>query len=139
MKQPVIDELVHELDIIFPDDDITINGKLVVVREFGFMEGLKLQVRAKPFLDALAAALGDNNDLTLDLLGELFSEYDDLVSHMMSLSTGLTVAEIAKLSDTQGQELLMKFWQVNQRFFVNRLLTRKVAAWKKVNPPDLDA
>lgn len=127
-----------ELEIIAPDVEVTLaNGRIVTVREYSFLDGLRLQNLAAPVLDALASS----EDITVQRLSEVFGEHAELMPALMTAACDLPAATIRKLSDHDGQLLLAAFWRVNKDFFVQRLLVRKVQRWQPQSSepaPDLD-
>lgn len=127
-----------ELEIIAPDVEVTlVNGRIITVREYAFLDGLKLQNTAAPVLDALA----DGEDITVQRLSQVFGEHAELMPTLMAAACDLSASEIRALNDHDGQVLLAAFWRVNKDFFVQRLLVRKVQRWQPQSSepaPDLD-
>lgn len=116
-----------DLDILHPDRQLLIDGHMVTVNELTFTQGLRSHKVIAPIVQDLQEVLlhVDNpEDASLDDLQGLFAEHSDAFLHLITLSTGLEPRFIDLLGDTDGQRLLLTFWQVNALFFVRRLLER---------------
>lgn len=116
---------VNDVEILSPDQEITIDGRVVLVREYRFFEGLKLRARARPFFDDLyslfvLAGPAPSFDDVSDLLGE----HEAAVVDMVALSTGCEPEWIRGLDDQDGDTLLVTWWLVNAGFFIRRVMRR---------------
>ncbi len=115
----------NEAEILFPDRQININGQIITVSEFTFLQGMQLNHIAQPLIAAIGKALTEDSEPGFSALSEIFATYSDALIELVSVSTGMAADDIASLSDTEGQMLLMTFWSVNKSFFINRLMLVK--------------
>jgi hypothetical protein len=121
----------QDLEILFPEREIAIDGERIVLREYTFMEGLRIGREH-------AALLADLRDLFLGAGGEASPEIEIdaltgvLAAHagslvaLMALASGREPAWIESLSDAHGQDLLMAWWGVERDFFGRRLAAAAV-------------
>ena len=116
-----------DLGILMPDDDLVIKGKKILVREYRFFEGLKMQAdpAVKPFFDDLYVLLAEASrppsfDDVLDLIGR----HVDTVAHMVGLAIDRPAEWVQSLGESDGDALLLTWWQVNSGFFVRRVMRR---------------
>lgn len=114
----------QEIDILHPDREMTLSGEAVTVREYGFVEGLKLQQRARAMIEALGELLAQGEPSLMDLQS-VFSADEHLLTSMLAQAIDRPPEFVAGLSDRQGQDLLMTWWAVNADFFVKRLVAAR--------------
>lgn len=125
----------EELEILIPEREITVAGKTVTVREFSFMEGLRLAVVVSPMVSDMEALFSDSKaEVDVMTLQTLFANHSDALMKLMAVATSLDASVIEGLNDNDGQLLLMTFWAVNKGFFVNRLIMRR--AVREANPQE---
>lgn len=125
MEQNVKTE--NEAQVLVPDQEITLNGTNILVREFGFREGLKAETIATGIIrdfSSLAKEKGENLDLS-DVSG-IFAHHWDAFVLLLSMSTGQTVEWINALDDQNGSMLMYTFWVVNSGFFMRRLMANLI-------------
>ena len=116
---------MDDLEVLHPEREVRIDGQTVTVREFGFLEGLRLRERIAPLLDDLGELLRNHGDAVgIDDLEAIVARHDALWVDLMARATGLDAGRIRSLGDRDGQMLLLAFWEVNSGFFVRRLVTR---------------
>lgn len=118
-------ENANDLEILAPDREITLTtGEKVTVREYGFMEGLRIQNLAAGLLEDLTRLFLDEPEKAQDLavLEEVFSRHSYVIADLMALSAGKDREWVEGLNDTDGQVLMMSWWSVNTGFFVRRLV-----------------
>jgi hypothetical protein len=119
-----------EIQILHPDQVVLVGGEQVTVREFRFMEGLRVQAQAAPMLEDLAALLvpGASDKLEIEPLLEVFAAHGEIFEQLLAKSTGRSVEWVRGLSDEDGRTLAFAFWSANSGFFVRRLMTRVLSA-----------
>lgn len=129
MSEQDKDQAASDLEVLNPDRSLVIGKppREITVREFRFLEGLKVHVLAKPIVDDMLKLFGttDIEQIDLDRLGEVFANHDDELVSMMCIAADVDAEFIASLSDADGQQLFLTFWQVNMLFFVRRLLAKR--------------
>lgn len=140
-----------DLVILNPHQAITIAGRAIVVREYGFVEGLRLQPLTQPIMDALFEAVGGGSPPELELvLGILASHYDALIA-LICASADVDAEWIHSLGQDDGYALMLTWWTVNGPFFIRRVVQRQAAQRAVENlragqtstppslPPDMEA
>ncbi|MBS0599536.1 MAG: hypothetical protein JSR92_19940 [Proteobacteria bacterium] len=111
-----------DLNILHPERIIRVAGREVTVREYGFMQGLRIAAAAAPIIAELADAAERSLDVEL-VLATLAAHPAELVA-LIAAATDLTPAQIEALPDDEGQLLLLTWWAVNAPFFVRRVVMR---------------
>jgi len=117
---------VEDLAILHPDREVTIAGRPLVIREYGFVEGLKMRAIAQPFIDALYALTdgsGGRPPSFLDveaLLGEHFEHVIPLIAKAADIESEW----ISSLSDEDGYRLMQEWWLATSGFFIRRVVER---------------
>ena len=116
-------EKSNEAEILFSEQQLEIKGEKLTVREFSFIEGLRVNQMVRPFIKSMRHVFTEEDkDSDFSSMSAVFSDHMDVLIDLMSISTGQPVEWFSTLSDTEGQTLLMAFWSVNKAFFINRLL-----------------
>lgn len=111
-----------DLAILHPERVIRVAGREVTVREYGFVQGLRIQAAAAPIISALADAAEGRFDVEA-VLAILAAHPAELVA-LIAAATELAPAEIEALPDDEGQLLMLTWWTVNAGFFVRRVAMR---------------
>lgn len=129
-------EPANDAEVLDPDQELTLNGVTIVVKEFRMMQGMKVAARVKGLLKAMGALFVESEDAGIDELSDLLVSREDEFLFLLSESTGQPAEWIQGLSDADGQTLLMTFWTVNKTFFINRLLIKRIVTLRR--EPDND-
>lgn len=120
------DTAAEEMEILIGQREIEIAGETITVREYTFVEGLRVDAiacRLKTELSELFVGGEDGPELVFDLnrLDAVLGENADEFIQLQSMASGRSVAWVEGLNNADGQLLKMTWWMVNQHFFVNRL------------------
>lgn len=121
-----------DLDVLHPERALTVGGRAVTVREYSFIEGLRIQQRVRPIVAGLEAA-AEGGDVSMDVLDELVARHTDDVLALVAQACDQPVEWVRGLSDEDGQALLLAWWGVCSRFFIRRLVMRR--AWQAAQQP----
>lgn len=146
-----------DLAILHPDGRVQLRGRTVLMREYGYIEGLQLQAGIKPLLEGLYAIFAKSDTPPSALaVRNVFAEHATTIQWLMAQAITAypsdpealpvfteTIAKaaawVATLDDIEGDALLTVWWGVNAGFFTRRfrerLLAEREAARQSV-PPD---
>lgn len=123
--EPAAAEGADDLNVLHPNLVAKLNGRQVVVREYGFIEGLELQAELQPFLDGLYEMAKGGTLVPLHEIVGLLGRHSTLIAHAIAIAADVDPQEVLELKDQQqGQALLMKWWVVNGPFFWRCVLDR---------------
>ncbi|HGM5881346.1 TPA: DUF6631 family protein [Stenotrophomonas maltophilia] len=147
---PEPEGIADELDILAAQQQGQVDGKTVIVREYGFFEGARVLPVAAPLLADLQPLFeGRDAPLMLEVTDVLLS-HPDVIRHLLACAIAPppgdstdTAAEVrAKeawletLNETDGERMLLLWWQANGNFLLRRLLRNAVG--KKVSQSATD-
>lgn len=148
-------DAAEALGILHPERSIAIGDRVLQVREYGYIEGLKLQSAAKPFLDDLYQAfLRSDEPPSADEIADIMATH--IVTVQWMIAQAITpdhqddpqkfVADVAGnatwingLDEGAGDLLTAVWWEVNKRFFTRRLQRRALAAGTAARRESLSA
>ncbi|WP_420598640.1 DUF6631 family protein [Neptuniibacter sp.] len=123
-KLEVEDPQNDDLVILHPEQDVTIHGRKLTVREYGFVEGLKLRPLMKPLLDDLYQLQKNGHKIDLDATLDAVANHTDIITRLIATSAEVEAEWVAKLNDADGHLLFMTWWGVCGPFFVRKLSDR---------------
>lgn len=120
-----------DLSTLHPDASITVGGRDVLIREYGFIEGMRVRAFMKPFTADLDRLFGAS-DVLVDEVMEVVGEHIDIVKKAIAQSIAAPgrdaspedVAWLGTLNDQDGDRLLITWWGVNGLFFVRSIVRR---------------
>lgn len=110
-------QAAEDLNVIFPDLTITINGQPVSVLEYPFMTWLEIKSGCGDLIEALAEFLGQQDNINADEILEFFENHFHEIQPLVLKSLNIPI-QLDQLSDTEMQNLLFAWWQVNKHFFL---------------------
>ncbi len=114
-----------DLAILHPQREVIVAGRTLTIREYGFVEGMRMRALAQPFTESLyqhASVGGDAPDFSA--METLIADHLDEVLQLIAASADVDVDWIASLNDTDGYRLMQAWWLVNSGFFIRRVLQR---------------
>jgi hypothetical protein len=119
-----------DLAVLHPDVVVTIAGRQLTVREYGFLEGLRLRPMYQPLLNDLTDLLNEPEAPIAQITGAL-ARHADLLVQLMAQAASCEIEFVEGLSDSDGQELMRVWWVVNCHFFLrqarDQLVTTRLA------------
>ncbi|MEI2428693.1 hypothetical protein RDV84_00165 [Lysobacter yananisis] len=139
-----------ELQVLHPDRALPIADRMLVLREYGFFEGLQVSGLAKPFTDALFQLLKQSSEMPpVEDFVDVVGEHTEVVRHLVAWSATAqnddpaefarqvseTAAWINTLGESDGELLLLAWWGVNGPFFTRRLFRKRVEAESRLAGP----
>jgi hypothetical protein len=114
-----------ELNVLHPEREVTIAGRRIVIREYGFVEGLKMRAIAQPFVDALYALVAPTSSApSFSEVESLLADHSDCVLELMARAADVEREWIENLSDSDGYYLMQEWWIVAGNFFIRRVVQR---------------
>lgn len=125
-KAPAAKTADNELEVLHPERHLVLGGKKVAVREYGHVEWLRLLPRAEPMVAAIAAKLDAGREVSYEDALNILVEHTDALMPLVHQAADL--ADDTQLTPDDGELLLMTWWGVNGRFFVQRALNRVAIA-----------
>ena len=110
-----------ELEILHSERKLSLGGQVITVREFSFTEGMRAVVIAQGLLQEMVVLFRDSEEVDLGALELLFAQHMDALGELMAMATDTDPLWISRLSDEEGQQLYLTFWEVNRGFFTRRI------------------
>lgn len=140
------------LAVLHPEIEVLVAHRVVRIREYGYVEGLKLQAAVAPFLDALYALFDAGGEPPsahdiAELVGEHVVTVQWLIAQALTpldddpAAFAAAVEEnarwVGRLGEMDGDRLTTLWWGVNTGFFTRRLQRRlqaRLAAQRRAAP-----
>ncbi|WP_312679869.1 DUF6631 family protein [Stutzerimonas nitrititolerans] len=113
-----------DLEVLHPNRSATIAGRSVTVREYGFIEGMRLRPLLQPFLDDLHTMMLGDALPGLDQITMTLGAHIDAVSEAVAIAADVELEWLAGLSQDDGMHLLMLWWGANGPFYVRSVRNR---------------
>lgn len=115
---------VNELDVLHPEREVMIAGERVMVREYGGVEWMRLQVTAAPIIDRLTQLMETGNHPSFEDAHSVIAGHIDDLLPLISQASGLSVERINELGPVDLENLILAWWGANGSFFVQRAINR---------------
>lgn len=120
------------LEILHPERTATIAGRAIVVREYGFVESMRLHHLIQPILADLRTAVESGGVPTLDTVLGVLAAHGDAIVTLLACAADVEPEWVAGLSAPDGEALLYLWWGANGPFWlggvVNRIAAERIAA-----------
>ena len=113
-----------DLDVLYPNREALIAGRKIVLREYGFVEGLRLRPLTRPFADDLYTVFGKGTPPGYEEVLDIIGRHADTVLELAAIAADVEVEWVRKLSSADGDLLLLLWWGANSPFFIQNLLRR---------------
>jgi hypothetical protein len=114
-------DAAEQLAQLHPDRSLTLGGRAITIREYGFFEGLDVADRAAMFIADLIG-LSEGGTLRYAQVRRLFGRHRAVIPSIAAQAAEVAVDWLLALSDDE-QELYMATWfAVNAGFFVREVL-----------------
>ncbi|MFC5525212.1 DUF6631 family protein [Rhodanobacter ginsengisoli] len=133
------DEGRNDVAVMHPELSLPIDGRVVVVHEYGFTQGLRVRARAKALVSDLQASIEVGEALTEDMM-DVLATHGELLKDLMAeslvrlppeadaeaIASALAIerAWVGQLGDADGNLLLSAWWGVCGPFFVRQVARR---------------
>lgn len=113
-----------DLEVLHPEQKLTLGGQMVTVREYGFVESLRIRPLMKPFLNDLHELASTGSDMPLDEVFDLIAKHQDSCLELAAIAADVDQAFVESLSSPEGENLLLAWWGANGPFFSRQLQMR---------------
>lgn len=110
-----------DLAILHPDRTLVLGGRTIVLREYGFFEGLDVADRAAGFIADLIAA-SDDGALRYAHVRRLFGRHRAVIPVIAAQAGDVEVAWLGALPPDELELYLATWFAVNAAFFVREVL-----------------
>ena len=110
-----------DLAILHPDRTLVLGGRTIVLREYGFFEGLDVADRAAGFIADLIAA-SDDGALRYAHVRRLFGRHRAVIPVIAAQAGDVEVAWLESLPPDELELYLATWFAVNAAFFVREVL-----------------
>lgn len=117
-----------DLDILHPERTLTLAGRELTVREYGFVEGLRLRPLMQPLLDDLHQAIATGKLPELEQVLVILATHYEASLDLVAVAADVERAWLDKLTQDEGYLLLTVWWSVNGPFFLRSVIQRIAAA-----------
>ncbi|HHB9431419.1 TPA: DUF6631 family protein [Stenotrophomonas maltophilia] len=148
---PEPEGIADELDILAAQQQRQVGGKTIIVREYGFFEGARILPAAAPLLADLQPLFEGRDAPSMLEVTDVLLSHPDLIRHLLACAIAPASGEVQDaaaevraqeawletLNETDGEQMLLLWWQANGNFLLRRLLRNAVG--KKVSQSATDA
>lgn len=111
----------EQLAQLHPDRSLTLGGRALTLREYGFFEGLDVADRAGAFIDDLIA-MSEDGRLRYAQVRRLFGRHRTVVPMIAAQAADVDVAWLEALADDELELYMATWFAVNAAFFVREVL-----------------
>ena len=110
-----------DLAVLHPDRTLTLGGRAITLREYGFFEGLDVADRAAAFIADLIAA-SDDGALRYAQVRRLFGRHRAVIPAIAAQAGDVDAAWLEALPPDDLELYLATWFAVNAAFFVREVL-----------------
>lgn len=116
------DSAAESIAALQPDARITVAGREVTVREYGYFEGCEVAHRAQGFIADLLAAAKDGQ-LRYAHARRLFGPHQAVVVEIAAQAAGVEPEWVRSLAPADADTFMATWFAVNVGFFVREVVT----------------
>lgn len=116
-----------DLQVLHPDQLVIIAGREVTVREYRFVEGLRLQPLYADFVNDIFERLDNGEQPEIHHVIELLGRYEQQLIELIAAAADVEIDWIKGLPDSEGMHLMYAWWTANVAFFMRRVHSRIAA------------
>lgn len=124
-----------DLEVLHPERQCSIAGRDLLMREYGFVEGLKLRPLYAPLIETLKPVLAEGELPDLEQILDLLVDHAERLPQLMASACDQPLEWVVSLGHEQGHNLMLVWWGVNGPFFVRsaagQLLSKKVQEMRR--------
>lgn len=111
----------EQLAQLHPDRSLTLGGRAITIREYGFFEGLDVADRAAMFIADLIV-LSEDGTLRYAQVRRLFGRHRAVIPSIAAQAADVDVAWMEALADDELELYMATWFAVNAAFFVREVL-----------------
>lgn len=108
LRKRKADASANDLEILYPERSVLVGGRLFKVREYAFLEGMRLAATFSAQVQALKAALAG------EAVG---NDHSPAIIHLLTLATGEDVMAVGGCSDAEYDALVRTWLELNGYLF----------------------
>lgn len=108
LRKRKADASANDLEILYPERSVLVGGRLIKVREYAFLEGMRLASIFSAQVQALKAALAGES---------VGNDHSAAIIHLLTLATGEDVMAVGGCSDADYDALVRTWLAVNGHLF----------------------
>lgn len=108
---------------LHPDRSLTLGGRAVTIREYGFFEGLDVADRAAAFIDDLIVA-SEAGTLRYVQVRRLFGRHRAVIAVIAAQAADIEVDWLLALPEDELELYMATWFAVNAAFFVREVLVQ---------------
>ncbi|WP_074919334.1 DUF6631 family protein [Ectopseudomonas toyotomiensis] len=131
-RKPKEEQGANDLEVLHPNRSATIAEREVVVREYGFVEGMQMLAMLEPLLVDLQDMMANTKPLDFHSSSTLFAKHMEIITYAIAVSADVEVEWLGQLNQEDGYHLLMLWWGVNGPFYIrtvrDRVIVERAAA-----------
>lgn len=109
------------LQALKPDAPLSVAGRKVTVREYGYFEGLEVAHRAAPFIADMHAICADG-DLRYTRIRRLFGVHQEVVCAIAAQAADVDTDWVRGLKGNDAEIFMSTWFAVNSAFFVHEVV-----------------
>lgn len=118
-----------DLDILHPERTFPLADRHITMREYGFVEGLRLMPLLDPIISDIRHMLDGGRPLPeIEQVPAFLGQHAEALVELMAVAADADVEWIEQLNADDGHELLWWWWVVNGPFCVRSASKRAVIA-----------
>ncbi len=114
-------DAADQLAQLHPDRSLTLGGRALTIREYGFFEGLDVADRAGAFIEDLIA-MSEDGRLRYAQVRRLYGRHRSVVPMIAAQAADVEVAWFDTLADDELELYMATWFAVNAGFFVREVL-----------------
>lgn len=114
-----------DLQVLHPERTAVIAGRSITMREYGFVEGLKVRALSKPILDDLFNFVSTGRVPDVDEIQGILAAHAENVARLIAQAADVEPEFVLNLDDQYaGDTLLAMWWGCNGPFFMRKAVNQ---------------
>lgn len=116
-------QATSELDILYPNRDITVGGETVTVKEYTLIQQMQHNAKLAAFIATLRnqlASVDKPENARWDEIMQALADNYEAIIELVAVSINKPVEFVANLNAQEGEDLMLLWWAVNSNFFTRK-------------------